>query len=292
MLRLRTLVATCVLGLAATVAGAAPASAAVTGSPVEAEAMATTAGRSAVFSDAAASAGRGRVLVTNGAVSTVLRPTAAAGRLVLRVRGDQAAGAPRAVVLVDGRQVSSVLVSSRTWVDHVVAGSWAPGAHTVVVRFVNDYRTATGADRNLRLDRVRFDAAPVATTAASSTLDDAYEARVVQLVNAERTRRGLHPVVVSACADRYAEAWGVHLAGVRTLVHRTDLGSMLGACSATAVAENIAYGAVSADQLVGMWMASEGHRTNILDPAYTHVGTGATRTSDGTVWAAQNFLRL
>ena len=291
MSRLRTLVATCVLGLAATVAGAAPASAAVTGSPVEAEAMTTVAGRTALFSDAAASGRRGRVLVTNGAVRAVLRPTATAGRLVLRVRGDQAAGAPRAVVLVDGRQVSSVLVSSRTWVDHVVTGRWAPGAHTVVVRFVNDHRTATGADRNLRLDRVRFDAAPVTAT-ATSTLDDAYEARVVQLVNAERTSRGLRPVAVSACADRYAEAWGVHLAGVRTLVHRSDLGSMLGACSASAVAENIAYGAVSADQLVGMWMASEGHRTNILNPAYTHVGTGATRTADGTVWSAQNFLRL
>ncbi len=133
-------------------------------------------------------------------------------------------------------------------------------------------------------------AAPAADRTASP-LDDAYEAQVVRLVNAERTSRGLRPLAVSPCADGFAEEWALHLSGLRTLVHRTDLGSLLSACSASGVAENIAYGRVTPEQLVGMWMGSAGHRANILDAGYTHVGTGTTRTADGTVWAAQNFLR-
>lgn len=282
--RLSALLAATALGLAAL--GAAPASAATTTqAPVEAEVMSTLAGRTTVFSDLAASAGRGRVMVTNGTTSTVLRTATTANRLLLRLRGDQAGGAPRAVVVVDGRQVADLSVASRTWTEYSVAGSWATGAHTVQVRFVNDARTAT-ADRNLRLDRLRF------ATVTAPALDDAYETRVVQLVNAARTSRGLRPLAVSSCADRYAEGWATHLAGVRTLVHRSDLGAMLGACGASMVGENIAYGGVTADALVQMWMGSTGHRENILNPSYTHVGTGATRTSDGTVWAAQNFLRV
>lgn len=284
--RLRTCLAASVLGLglAAPVVGAAPAAAATTTqTPVEAEVMSTVAGRAPVFSDATASAGRGRVMVTNGTTSTVLRAATTANRLLLRLRGDQAGGAPRAVVVVDGRQVADLQVSNRTWSEFRVAGSWAAGGHTVQVRFVNDARSAT-ADRNLRVDRLRF------ATVTAPALDDAYEARVVQLVNAARAAHGLRPLAVSSCADRYAEAWATHLAGVRRFVHRTDLAALLSACSASSVGENIAYGAVSADRLVQMWLDSPGHRANILG-SWTHLGTGAVRTADGTVWAAQNFLR-
>ncbi|MCU1693386.1 MAG: hypothetical protein JWM64_2477 [Frankiales bacterium] len=268
------------------VCGAGPAVAATTAAPAsaEAETMTVLAGRSSVFSDATASAGKGRVLVTNGATSTALQSGTSAGRLLLRLRGDQAAGAPQAVVAVDGRQVAVLSVTARSWTEYAVAGAWAAGRHTVVVRFPNDARTAT-ADRNLRLDRVRFAPAVV------PVVDDAYEARVVQLVNAARSAHGLRPLAVSSCADRYAEAWGVHLAALRTLVHRADLGSLLSACGASRVGENIAYGGVTADQLVQMWLDSPGHRANILGD-YTHVGTGATRAADGTVFAAQNFLKL
>ncbi len=276
--------------LAVTVAGltlAAPASAVPVPASVEAEAgtVRVLSGRSSVYADPAASAGRARVMVTNGTVSAVVGAGSTADRLLLRLRGDQAAGAPRAVVTVDGRQVGVLSVASRTWTEHAVAGSWAPGAHTVTVRFPNDARTAT-ADRNLRLDRFRFVAAP-----AAPAVDDAYEARVVQLVNAARTSHGLRPLAVSACADRYAEAWGAHLAVLRTLVHRTDLAALLSTCGGSRVGENIAYGGITADRLVQMWLDSPGHRANILGD-YTHVGTGATRAADGTVFAAQNFLRL
>jgi uncharacterized protein YkwD len=39
-------------------------------------------------------------------------------------------------------------------------------------------------------------------------------------------------------------------------------------------------------------MNSAGHRANILNPRYTHIGVGATTTASGRVYGTQNFLSL
>jgi uncharacterized protein YkwD len=44
--------------------------------------------------------------------------------------------------------------------------------------------------------------------------------------------------------------------------------------------------------MVAMWMASPGHRANILSTRYNAVGIGATRGSDGAVYGVQDFIRL
>ena len=56
------------------------------------------------------------------------------------------------------------------------------------------------------------------------------------------------------------------------------------------VAENVAYGNVTADAMMSMWMGSPGHRANILNPAFTHLGTGSATDSSGRVWGTQNFF--
>jgi len=43
------------------------------------------------------------------------------------------------------------------------------------------------------------------------------------------------------------------------------------------VGENIATGYRTPRQVVGAWMASAGHCDNILDPAFSDVGTGVNR---------------
>lgn len=54
----------------------------------------------------------------------------------------------------------------------------------------------------------------------------------------------------------------------------------------TAVAENIASGQSSPQSVVASWMASSGHRTNILNPAYVHMGIGVNGTTWTQVFAA------
>jgi uncharacterized protein YkwD len=58
----------------------------------------------------------------------------------------------------------------------------------------------------------------------------------------------------------------------------------------SACAENIARGYVDAEAVIAGWMASEGHRENMLSPLYTHVGVGVREGAGGPFWT-QNFVR-
>jgi uncharacterized protein YkwD len=126
-------------------------------------------------------------------------------------------------------------------------------------------------------------AAPVGSTASA-----AYVNRIVVLVNAQRAAHGLRPLVVSPCATSFARPWTTHMAATNTLVHQS-LAPML-RCPARTAGENIAYGNVTADQMMTMWMNSPGHRANILNPGFTRIGVGAVRTTSGRWWATQDFV--
>ena len=55
-----------------------------------------------------------------------------------------------------------------------------------------------------------------------------------------------------------------------------------------AAGENIAQGQTSAQQVMNAWMNSSGHRANILNSTYTHIGVGYV--SDGHYWT-QMFIK-
>lgn len=108
----------------------------------------------------------------------------------------------------------------------------------------------------------------------SAAVTNAYEARLEYLVNVQRTRYGRARLALAACPERYAESWASYLAVTGRFYHR-DMTAYLNGCKASRVAENIARGNVSADTMVAAWMASPGHRANILNGQLTKVGTGA-----------------
>lgn len=110
--------------------------------------------------------------------------------------------------------------------------------------------------------------------AAADEVDDIHEA-----TNAERAKHGLAPLARSRCLD--AQGWSAHLAYEGRLQH-SDTGRLMADCGLTAAAENIAFN-VPAGELVAEWMASPGHRANILGP-YTSMGVGM----DGA-YAVQQF---
>jgi uncharacterized protein YkwD len=129
-------------------------------------------------------------------------------------------------------------------------------------------------------------AAPVPTTVTAT-----YASRVLSLTNAERVSRGLRALSFSSCADGYANTWARQLAAAGNLSHQA-LSPILLSCGARSVGENVAYGNVSPEQLVQMWMDSAGHRANILNPVFTHLGVGDVTTSTGRVYGVQVFLAL
>ncbi len=94
-------------------------------------------------------------------------------------------------------------------------------------------------------------------------------------INAERARNARGRVAPWSCLDRFATSWSANLARTGSFAHRS-MAVVLRGCSATRAAENLARGGVGPERVVAMWMASPGHRANLLDGRLTHVGVAAT----------------
>jgi uncharacterized protein YkwD len=122
---------------------------------------------------------------------------------------------------------------------------------------------------------------PGSASAASSSED-----QLVDLINAERSSRGLNPLNdhsdLTAAAEDQAEA----IAAAGYLFHNQDLGSITSGWEM--MGENVGYGG-SVASVHDALMNSPGHRANILNPGYTHVGVGVV-VSGGSVWVAEVFM--
>jgi uncharacterized protein YkwD len=129
------------------------------------------------------------------------------------------------------------------------------------------------------------------TAVPDPTTVSTYADRVLARTNVERTSRGLRPLSFSACADGFADSWAAQLAQAGSLSHQS-LSPILDRCRARSVGENVAYGNVTPEALVQMWMNSAGHRANILNPGFTHLGVGDVTTATGRVYGVQVFLAL
>ena len=126
-------------------------------------------------------------------------------------------------------------------------------------------------------------AAPAQAYTPSAATVAAFEARVIYRINVQRVKYArikLAPSSVTslsfrvACPDRWAESWGAYLARAWRFYHR-NMTYILNDCSATRAAENLARGYTTADATVAAWMASPGHRANVLDPKLNRVGVAA-----------------
>ena len=118
-----------------------------------------------------------------------------------------------------------------------------------------------------------------------------YRQEVLDLVNVERTKRGLQPLVMgdaklTAAAQQRAEEIATVNSHVRP--NGSKWYTVLGEYNVTdaAAGENAAWGSVSPAEVVNAWMNSEGHRANILDPEARAMGVGYYYNSSST-WGHQ-----
>ena len=125
------------------------------------------------------------------------------------------------------------------------------------------------------------------------------EAAIVASVNRRRREAGLAPLIVEPRLTRAARLHAANMAARRELSH-TITGSTTSTLHSriadveyrySAIAENIAYGAISLDEVMGGWMNSPGHRTNIMNSNYTQTGVGIARASNGDLYYCQVFGR-
>lgn len=117
-------------------------------------------------------------------------------------------------------------------------------------------------------------------------------AHVVDLVNRARHRAGCSPVSLNAKLSKAASDHSADMADHRNMSHRGSDGSGPGRRLAragydwSAYGENVAYGYPTAASVMAAWMASPGHRRNILTCAFRAIGVGLARP--GSYWT-QDF---
>ena len=55
--------------------------------------------------------------------------------------------------------------------------------------------------------------------------------------------------------------------------------------------ENIAWGQKTPQEVMNVWMNSQGHRANILNTTFTEIGIGVYQEPSGTMYWTQLFLQ-
>jgi uncharacterized protein YkwD len=121
----------------------------------------------------------------------------------------------------------------------------------------------------------------LANTAARSTDPAETEREILDLMNRDRAANGLSPLVRDPKLAEVARRYSQEMAETRQVTHLSRRSGDVVARVRSAgleppprfVAENVGCDYSSADAERG-FMASPGHRSNILDPRYTHVGVG------------------
>ncbi|MGN9790793.1 CAP domain-containing protein [Streptomyces sp. OZ13] len=117
-------------------------------------------------------------------------------------------------------------------------------------------------------------------------------ARVVALVNSERSKAGCSPVTLNAKLSKAAQDHSEDMAAHRNMSHTGSDGSDAGAritragYSWSTYGENVAYGYATPESVMAAWMASPGHKRNILDCGFKEIGVGLAQPD--SYWT-QNF---
>lgn len=120
-----------------------------------------------------------------------------------------------------------------------------------------------------------------------------FESKVIELTNAERQKNGLNALKSDNPLSNVAQAKSNDMQQKNYFSHTSptygspfDMMRDFGVNYSTA-GENIAMGQQTPEQVVQAWMESEGHRKNILNSTFTHIGVGYT--DSGSYWT-QMFI--
>lgn len=113
---------------------------------------------------------------------------------------------------------------------------------------------------------------------AHAATDGAETEAVIADVNQERESAGCSPVTVDSRLSAAAQDHSQDQADRGVMTHTGADGSTAGQRATRAgyrwsrIAENVASGTTSAERVMTMWMNSSGHRANILNCEYRHIG--------------------
>jgi uncharacterized protein YkwD len=144
--------------------------------------------------------------------------------------------------------------------------------------------TSTAVSTRRRPRRLAAILAVLAAVVVLSGCLNEHGQRSYDLLNNERTHRGLRALDNDLDLNSIAQEWSDHMARTGQLAH-SGVSIPPGA---TRVAENVGYGS-SVDRVHHLLMTSGPHTANILHSGMTRVGIGATVDAQGRVWITQIF---
>ena len=163
------------------------------------------------------------------------------------------------------------------------------------------YTGAPARVRERQVARVSSPAAAASYASAPALSATGEERRAFDLINTERQRRGLRPLVWDGGLTRLARYHSQNMArdGFLNHVDREGLdlkarARVVGLHGWSMLGENIAYNQGFDDPTgfaVERWMISQKHRENAMNGEYTHAAVGIARASDGTYYFTQVFMK-
>lgn len=125
-----------------------------------------------------------------------------------------------------------------------------------------------------------------------------WQAEMLASINAHRSNAGVAPLSRCGSLDRAASAHSADQAAHGHMSHTGSDGSnapgrmeAAGYNGWRAWGENVAAGQGAVASVMSAWMNSTGHRANILNGSYEHVGMGLAHSANGTPYWTQVFGR-
>jgi uncharacterized protein YkwD len=127
----------------------------------------------------------------------------------------------------------------------------------------------------------------------TTTNNASFAQQVVDLVNIERAKEGLSALTVDPNVEKAAlvRANEIQTKFDHVRPNGSGFSTALRENNATfrGAGENIAWGQKTPQEVVTGWMNSPGHRANIMNKNFAHIGVGNTQNSNGTQYWVQIF---
>ena len=151
------------------------------------------------------------------------------------------------------------------------------------IRFVvEEFGYIVGWDDSLRRVSISRETHAAPGTADPSQMDaEEFEGEILRLVNAEREKLGISPLLWDSALASAARKHSMDMAENDFFSHASPNGDMPAERAAmenfagSYIGENISAGRSTPEETMAGWMGSQGHRENILRPEYTHIGVGS-----------------
>jgi hypothetical protein len=130
-------------------------------------------------------------------------------------------------------------------------------------------------------------AAIVVVAPAQSASASSETSAIIAKTNEYRAQNGLGGLAENAAMNAVAQAWAQQMGADNNMRHNPNHSTQIPA-GWRAAGENVAAGYATPAATVDAWMASPGHRANILNGSYNSIGTGWF-IAGGRSWSVQVF---